>query len=1199
MPDKSSDKVNGSEGSTPYTVEKSNTDASGVKTGEGITVQAGSNKKKARVLGSFPCPDCSKVFTRSDHLSRHYLNHAPKEVFECDAVIEEFGGVARKCGRTFVRKDLKERHMKRHSELDGGATKRQRNNNSQTVKIVSQTERSNSISSQATIPESPFSQTQAHLQPSQQVLIQNSEVRPGNNSITPQATPSHNEKDSPQMVSLVYTQQATAATGTQNAQTSNAPYYYQNFNSNAPPTQNDILSWLFTDSPPNNMMNQANAQHAGQSINNHRFPTPQVRNGVIFDGHTPQISPAETPVPASLMFQNASPRQFTNGNNQLQPQSGNRQITQPMVSNAPAVNTQNVPPSVIPPPQGLNGSLVPPGSGLIGPNDNSLSPFYKSFSTTSLGRSMDQQLINSYGFQDVNIFSNSDNPLDEIFLKTLPENGIMSNFYSTQGNSYLPDQSATGNANFTFNMVGGSTASSSSPTTTTDSNSPRHYNNHPAPMKNITISMQERIADYAKRHNTQKNCQVFIDTLVLDGCLAAIPSLSREKIVQIFEDDGETTSFIPLEDRLSYYLSLYWALFHPQYSFIHKPTFDTRTCEPLLLLSMIIMGCNYSEFPVTVPHKLTPEFKFSLQVATPLRFMIFQHEDFKTPVKLWILQSLNILEWCEKNFLSRDMHERAHIHHGTTAQLLRRSPLLGGNPAAAKPKRRTNSGGNSTSAGEDESDPGEVVEKKSVDDSDFDLYMRWVESESMKRTTFMTFYMDIIDYIKFRHNPQILFFQLQLLHLPCDDTNLWESTEVVGSFKKIVKRQKKLQQQYGPLSGSSSRYTGVKFGESFLSALKKMLRPHSNGDHVPKSGLSPFTKKILFAGLLSIMYQMQQTEVQNTTSLLTGSDKIGGGVIGNGAATKNNMSSWKEILTKSFDNWNIDINEKCSLKQHKIGKTAFEHAVNTTQCQFPMYHLTQIIGISDLNQYDIAIFGGSPANMSVDATMKDHVIVQAKLNSMWSRYAVQKRKNISELINLKSVIHSYLLLWELMLLPEKGEAETPSNPEDSYLDWTASRDYYDSMYAVGVATLTLWSFAFTTCGLESQKFEEGLEQNENYDKLVKFSTESGHAYLYRVREEFTKYLRSDGLGEEYSIQPFQIQKSGKTPHEVLVKYTALLSRITDKQNISGLCFLVGSKLLKSQWEILRENAKLILNCGLRSIGKKTIICQDLFSNDWE
>lgn len=231
--------------------------------------------------------------------------------------------------------------------------------------------------------------------------------------------------------------------------------------------------------------------------------------------------------------------------------------------------------------------------------------------------------------------------------------------------------------------------------------------------------------------------------------------------------------------------------------------------------------------------------------------------------------------------------------------------------------------------------------------------------------------------------------------------------------------------------------------------------------------------------------------------------------------------------------------------------------------------------------------------------MKDHVIVQAKLNSMWSRYAVQKRKNISELINLKSVIHSYLLLWELMLLPEKGEAETPSNPEDLYLDWTASRDYYDSMYAVGVATLTLWSFAFTTCGLESQKFEEGLEQNENYDKLVKFSTESGHAYLYRVREEFTKYLRSDGLGEEYSIQPFQIQKSGKTPHEVLVKYTALLSRITDKQNISGLCFLVGSKLLKSQWEILRENAKLILNCGLRSIGKKTIICQDLFSNDWE
>lgn len=50
---------------------------------------------------------CGKAFTRGEHLSRHKLNHEPKEIFKC----AEAG-----CKRTFVRLDLLQRHTERHAK---------------------------------------------------------------------------------------------------------------------------------------------------------------------------------------------------------------------------------------------------------------------------------------------------------------------------------------------------------------------------------------------------------------------------------------------------------------------------------------------------------------------------------------------------------------------------------------------------------------------------------------------------------------------------------------------------------------------------------------------------------------------------------------------------------------------------------------------------------------------------------------------------------------------------------------------------------------------------------------------------------------------------------------------------------------------------------------------------------------------------
>lgn len=1147
-------------------------------------------RKKKRTLGSFPCPDCDKVFTRSDHLARHHLNHEPKELFECEAIIEDYGGNKRKCGKTFVRKDLKERHAKRHQEI---STKSYPKSVRSSFSIPSKS----STSPQASSGESPILlpnyQAQSPLQISNLIHGVNnpenghhrtgSQLPPANHSlnngmghqvpanvIKDARLPHQDPRNFNGRVPFIHHHSNTVPSQGQDMYTDQ--YKVPNFGSNGPQSQNDILSWLFTESPENMIVTPGseNMQREGmKGINQIVGPSPNnihsqvhLNSGPVFDNngkgsiHSPYGGSQFSPIGDQIQQQHIQHQQVINQHSQHQ-----IPLTHIPQSHASLQDNQY--------------------------KEEVLAPFYHNEYENS---QVNLQSMNSYGMQDVNIFSNDDNPLDEVFLR---------NYQAQPANGSDPLLSSL---SYKFNMS--STGSSNSPTTTNESTSPivsgdlqRSPISGDQHRRSTVASLQKLFMP--DKNNIKKNKHIFIDSLIVDKIIKSLPSISRETINEIFEQSEVGNVDYSIENRFSYYLSTYWSIFHPQFTILHRPSFDTKTAEPLLLLSMIIVGCNYctstdNSTDKQQARKKSPEFKFCLSMATPLRFMIFQHEDFKSPVKLWILQSLNILEWCEKNFLLRRLHERGHIHHGTTVQLLRRSPLLGGNPATAIKKTNLTSGSN-TSA--DESDTPNEIATENNDTTDYDLFVKWVESESMKRITFMTFYLDVIDYIKFRHNPQIMFYQLQLLNLPCDDDHLWESTEVNGSFRKIVKRQKKLQKS------SQDKHNGdlmrkrkdinqnsslkIRNGESFLNVLKKLLKPYktpSSQETKAEFKLSLFTRKILYSGLLSIMYQMQQTDLQNSSSLLSnmnGSNKSQGFVL------------WKEVLSKAFDNWHLEINGNCCSEVFKT-PAGVADCIIKSQCQFPMYHLAQIIGMADINHYDIAIFGGSPANMSVSATMKDHCIVQNKLNSIWLK-SPQTKRSTNDLVNLKSIIHCYLLLWELMLKPLNLNDKT-SNVE--FIHWNVDDDYFDGMYAVGIATLVLWSYAFTTSGLESQRFIEldDLKKvsSEKYEDLVELSAEGCYEYLQRIRQEFLTNLRKDNLHNEYSIHPFKLDNRLHSPHEIFSKYCDLLPFISNKQNISGLCFLVGTKLLSSQWDIIRENGKLILNCGFRSIGKKNILCLDLF-----
>jgi hypothetical protein len=76
--------------------------------------EAKRRKSRKSVDKQYACdePGCNKKFTRLEHLTRHQLNHKPKEIYRCT-----YPG----CDKTFVRQDLRVRHLDRHrNRLNGG-----------------------------------------------------------------------------------------------------------------------------------------------------------------------------------------------------------------------------------------------------------------------------------------------------------------------------------------------------------------------------------------------------------------------------------------------------------------------------------------------------------------------------------------------------------------------------------------------------------------------------------------------------------------------------------------------------------------------------------------------------------------------------------------------------------------------------------------------------------------------------------------------------------------------------------------------------------------------------------------------------------------------------------------------------------------------------------------------------------------------
>ena len=271
----------------------------------------------------------------------------------------------------------------------------------------------------------------------------------------------------------------------------------------------------------------------------------------------------------------------------------------------------------------------------------------------------------------------------------------------------------------------------------------------------------------------------------------------------------------------------FWQDVAPQIPIVHQATFSAENSPLPLLLVMVSLGAAQL-VRINAPDTMSDYRNLADLIITGLRWEIHTSEDAQPPVNLWVAQSLLLLEFYEKMFSSRKLHERAHIHHVSTLTLLRRGSPLGGRPGAETPLEVP---GTPFDAHHDEQTKNDCV-------LDLDTWWRrWANNESMLRVVFMAYEMDTLHAAMFGHESSLLPSDVGLT-LPCDDI-LW----VAESADRV--RQ---------LETTFSLY-GIR-SVKFLDGLKRYLHGDSEPSHLR-------ARLTLVVGLLSVGCHIRPREKHN------------------------------------------------------------------------------------------------------------------------------------------------------------------------------------------------------------------------------------------------------------------------------------------------------------------------------------------------
>jgi hypothetical protein len=600
------------------------------------------------------------------------------------------------------------------------------------------------------------------------------------------------------------------------------------------------------------------------------------------------------------------------------------------------------------------------------------------------------------------------------------------------------------------------------------------------------------------------------------------PSPMAEDLTISEEKQKELISVIPsiADDpnivNLSKYLLRFWDVINAQIDVIHRGTFRVNSSPPGLLWSMILMGAG-----------LDGNQTFANKISHPLRWILFASPDCQPPAKLWVFQALMILECYEKMYTDRILHERGHVHHATTIQLMRRSSVFMGTI-------------------DDHFDYYD-----SADSRDTSIYDQRIKVESFKRVAYLAFCLDVLHSVTFGHTPAVSAHEIRL-QLP--DEALWNSSE---SFDNNGDRTDAVDTPLTPSRGKP-RAPGVgKPPPTFLSALKRVL----NKQHVD---VKPFGRHVLLFGLMSVAIQMQQRDLQASS--------IGW----------KSRKPWKEILSRSYDFWahEYGLANTCGPLPHlhprmnipnlglSIGEFPpdFLNAFSVTLPQqqqalsdalslsaLHIYHLGSIV--LHLSPHDFQIFAGVPRMLTVKMRQAQYDATNARMHE-WAR---TEPGSIA-------VWHAIRILRDVFL---DGPNELTYK---GHLDPVIQRPH-----SVTMAALALWAFVFVNSGCEDHAMALYKDPNVRLTAEKGKITEWGSEMLTRSEERpINSYVPKED-GYEYLKR-----LSGLSPVEIRTA--------PNLQNIIGLLQVIWKAIEKVQWEILQELSRLLQHCMERSRGKQQQKC---------
>jgi hypothetical protein len=642
--------------------------------------------------------------------------------------------------------------------------------------------------------------------------------------------------------------------------------------------------------------------------------------------------------------------------------------------------------------------------------------------------------------------------------------------------------------------------------------------------------------------------------------LSFLPTIKAELAAHNLPED------VPFQKK---YLNSYWAIFHVQYPILHKPTFTPDKCPSGLLWIIIAIGAA-----------LIRENVLAKLIATPLRWSIFESEEFDPPVRLWVIQSLLLLEVYEKIMGDRKTHVRAHVHHGTTLQLIRRGALLTG----------ASTSNDSYRADSTIFDGADYLSSKNGDP-----WKRWIQGEATKRAALLAFVIDTHHSLSFSHPSLISIHEIRL-SLPCSQT-LWDS--------------------FPTTSEDHRKITNV-ITMPLIEAVKMILNKK-------RLDTSPFGRQVLLSGLLSIANQMQQRDIL-LDSIVWSNQTQAPAVLSN----NNSYPAWKENIRNSYDFLVADL--KLQIEQQVAAlsdKRPIELQTGTpfivTGCADPFHHMAHI-GLH-VNMMDMYLYGGTPILFS-QASHKSDFEKAARNISNWANSphgsdAVKHAIYFLDEMFSEKPVHTCPNPW-FNLTGTSAQANGNSSGDNSNIN-AGSKPYQAKddpvlhrPHIVFVCTMIVWSYFYILDGPEAEFLQfSDMNQHQRTDPTlppaIREQTSERIANLAFQKMmhipskmpglEYIHWLSAKFMAEDERVAAAAAASASATTTAADTSASIALApgsgactgnlnflACEGRNYLTGLLRIVIKALENCQWTLLCEDRRLLIHCLERSMGKIATKC---------